>query len=953
MRSREKHLRRIDVFRDDDRNSGGKAWVRRAIALAAVLLVYVAPAAIAAPDRDQSNAYYDDARAYLEKGDVNAAVIQLKNALQSDPDNVAARYLLGEIYVRLGNGPAAEKELRKARERGLDEPRVVVALGRAYLLQGKYDAVLDEIKPDARGDEVEATVLLIRAQALMGLRRLDEAEAAVRQAASLQPDAATVHLALARVLVLKGDAKTAEEEIDKAIAGSDALVDAWVLKGELRRLKRDFETALEAFGRALDLAPDSVAAHLGRAATLIDLGRDEDARADIERVREIAKDHPLASYLAALIAARKKDYATAEDELLKVLRRADNHLPSIFLYGAVSYARNNLEQAESYLSRFVKASPDNAPARKLLAATLIRKKLPGRAIELLLPVIEQTPEDAQTLALLGSAYMQKRDFAKSTEYFQKAVEASPSTTSTLRTQLALSQMAIGKSELALSELKAAFELNADEVQAGILLALAQIKKRDYEGALASAKELEARLADNPLPFNLEGAAYLGLGKVDEARKSFEKALAIRSDYFPARMNIAQLDLRAGETEAARAQYQAILEKEKNHVGALMALAELAAREKKTKEAIALLERARETNPKAVQPRLRLVNVYIAQRAGEKALAVARELETIAGDNPEALYALARAQMAAGEVDSAIVTYRRLIGLRPDSGPALVGLAGAQIQAKDFAAARETLAKAQKAAPDYLPGRTAAIQLELLDKKYDAALALARELSADYPKAFVGPMLEGDALMRKEAFAEAAKAYRRANERQASAAVALRLYNAWRRAGDMEAAFAALRDWVEANPKDRRIRAALAGAYLNAARYTDAIAEYEKLLAASPENPILLNNLAWAYYKVGDTRARDYAQRAYDKAPQSSEIADTLGWILVNEGERERGLALLKEAAAQAPDQSEIRYHLAVALNAVGRRDEARRELETVVRSGRPFNGLDEARRLLRALSSGS
>lgn len=940
------------MFSTDDCDNRRRAWVRAVLALVAVFLVHVGPAAIAAPDRDQSNAYYDDARAYLDKGDVEAAVIQLKNALQSDPDNVAARYLLGEIYVRLGNGPAAEKELRKARARGLDEPRVVVALGRAYLLEGKYQAVLDEIKPGSRGDEIEANILLIRAQALMGLRRLDEAEAAVRQAASLQPDAAAVHLALARVLVLKGDAKTAEEEADKAIARSDTLVDAWILKGELRRLKRDFETALEAFGRALDLAPDNVAAHLGRAAALIDLGRDEDARADIEKVREIAEDHPLASYLAALIAARKKDYATAQDELLKVLRRVDNHLPSIFLYGAVSYAQNNLEQAEKYLSRFVEAAPGNAPARKLLGATLIRKRQPDRAIEALLPVIERAPKDAQTLALLGSAYMQKRDFAKSTEYFQKAVEAAPSATSAVRTQLALSQMAIGESELALSELKTAFELNPDETQAGILLALAQIRKRDFEGALASAKELEARLADNPLPFNLEGAAYLGLGKTDEARKSFEKAIAIRSDYFPARMNLAQLDLRAGDAEAARAQYQAILEKEKNHVGALMALAELAAREKRTDEAIGLLERARETNPKAIQPRLRLVNVYIAQRAGDKALAVARELETIAGDNPDALYALARAQMAAGEVDSAIVTYRRLAGLRPESGPVLVGLASAQIQAKDFTAARKTLAKAQEVAPDYLPGRAAAIQLELLDEKYDAALALARKLGADHPKSAVGPMLEGDALMRKGAFDEAAKAYRAAYGRQASAAVALRLYNARRRAGDIEAALAALRDWVEANPEDHRARAALAGAYLNAARYRDAIAEYERLLAVSPENPVLLNNLAWAYHKVGDARARDYAQRAHDKAPQSSEITDTLGWILVNEGENERGLALLKEAAAEAPDQSEIRYHLAVALNAAGRRDEARRELEAVVRSGRPFAAMDEARKLLRALSSG-
>ncbi len=923
------------------------------VALIAAALFMAAPQAVrAAANAEQSNAYYDDARAYLEKGDVNAAVIQLKNALQSDPDNVAARYLLGEIYVRLGNGAAAEKELRKARERGLDESRVIVALGRAYLLQGKFDRVIEEIKSGKRGDEVEANILLLRGQAFMSLNRLDEAEAALRGADRLRPDQAPIHVGLARILVLKKDTEGAEKEVDKAIALAPKLVDAWVLKGELARLKRDFPTALEAFGRAIDIDPNTVAGHLGRAAALIDLNRDGEARADIDAVRKTAENHPLASYLAALIAARKKDYATAQDELLKVFRTVDNHLPSIFLFGAISYAQNNLEQAEQYLTRTIEAVPNNRAARKLLGATLIRKNEPDRAIEVLSPVAESASNDAQLFALLGSAYMQKRDFAKSTEYFQKAVEISPDVAGAVRTQLALSHMAVGKSDLAVDELKTAFELNADEIQAGILLTLAQIRKRDFEGALASASELAKRLDDNPLPFNLQGAAYLGLKKTEEAKKSFEQALKIRADYFPARMNLAQIALRAGDFDAARAQYQAILDVDENNPGALIALADLASRQNRPDDALAYLERARVNNPKAIEPRLRLVNVYIARREGEKALDVAREIELIAPGNPQMLFALARAQMAAGEVSSAIVTFRRLVELEPKSAQARVALALALMQSKDFDGARKQLAKARELNPDFIRGRVAAVELEMLAKKTDAALAQARALAADQPKSSVGPMLEGDVLMRTGDFAGAIKAYETAMARQASAAMAVRLYNAHVKAGDVDGGLAVLRDWLEKTPDDHRTRLALAGAYLKAERFKDAIGEYEKLLAVSPENPVLLNNLAWSYHQIGDDRALDYARRAHDKAPQSSEITDTLGWILVREGKAAEGLDLLKKAAAQAPDQSEIRYHLAVALDAVGNKDAARRELEAVVGSGKPFSAMGEARKLLRKLSGG-
>ncbi|MEJ2327729.1 MAG: tetratricopeptide repeat protein, partial [Chromatiaceae bacterium] len=48
-----------------------------------------------------------EARSYLASGDKKAAVIELKNALQQDPGNATARLLLGETYLRLGEGASA------------------------------------------------------------------------------------------------------------------------------------------------------------------------------------------------------------------------------------------------------------------------------------------------------------------------------------------------------------------------------------------------------------------------------------------------------------------------------------------------------------------------------------------------------------------------------------------------------------------------------------------------------------------------------------------------------------------------------------------------------------------------------------------------------------------------------------------------------------------------------
>ena len=51
---------------------------------------------------------------YLAKNDNKAAIIQLKNALQSNPNLAEARFLLGSALLESGDIAGAEVELRKA-----------------------------------------------------------------------------------------------------------------------------------------------------------------------------------------------------------------------------------------------------------------------------------------------------------------------------------------------------------------------------------------------------------------------------------------------------------------------------------------------------------------------------------------------------------------------------------------------------------------------------------------------------------------------------------------------------------------------------------------------------------------------------------------------------------------------------------------------------------------------
>ena len=84
-------------------------------------------------------------------------------------------------------------------------------------------------------------------------------------------------------------------------------------------------------------------------------------------------------------------------------------------------------------------------------------------------------------------------------------------------------------------------------------------------------------------------------------------------------------------------------------------------------------------------------------------------------------------------------------------------------------------------------------------------------------------------------------------------------------------------------------------------------------------------------------------------PDNGAITDTLGWLLVQQGQLQRGLELLRKAAVQAPNTPAIRYHLAVALAKVGATQEARDTLAELVNSGQAFRDLPKAKQLLQQL----
>jgi len=901
---------------------------------------------------DEVAEYIEEGRAYLDNEEYRAAEIQLKNALQLDPASAEARFLLGLTQLRRFDGPSAVKELEYARRLNHDRQDWLIPLARAYLLTGEFDTLMETIDVEPTDpDALQSEVLALRGTAQISLGNRIEARDSFMRALALDSENYDGLLGVARLALAESDFDEARRIVTRLVDQGPERIEGWVVKGELDRMNNDHAAALAAFEKALEVQPGNIIALLGRAEAALVQGDAESARADVVRVLEVRPEHPGANFLDARLLLQDNDLEAADLALRRVIRAAPNHMPSFLLLGALHYNQNNLAQAESHLLRFVGAHPEHLPARKLLAATKMKLQSPDQAIETLRVALDgagQT-DDPQLLALLGSAYLQSGEYDLGNRYLQQAAEIAPDI-SAIRTQLALSHLASGATDQAVTELESAVDLGQGLLQADVLLVLAHLRNNNQAQAVQAAAELVEKLPDNAMPHNLLGLARMAEGSVEEAQQAFEKALEIQPSFTTAWVNLARLHTQQNDLSAAEGAYNSILQQDPDNLEALLGLAGLAERRGDGSQQLTLLEKAWESHPESLQTGMLLVRKYLENQESREALNMVRTLRIQFPDDPTVARSMGLALLANDRPRDALSQFQEILDEQADSPELWQLIASAHTQLDEHDDAIQALDRALALREDFVPALVGKVQVYARAGRPERALETARVLQNLDESASVGHKLEGDVLAQQKDFTAAAGAYQQAYDIASSGQLALLASNARRQAGDHEAAATALRNWLAVQPDDHRVRLQLAMYLDQTGRQEDAIAEYEQLLDQQPDNVVALNNLAWLYHVVGDERAVARAERAVELAPDRPEITDTLGWILVEEGEVQRGLLLLQQAAVQAPHIPDIRYHLAVAYQRVGRLEEARKELQGLLSSGEQFARRADAEALMNQLA---
>lgn len=447
-----------------------------------------------ASDEEKKLSHYERGVGYFDKAEYKAAEIELKNAIQIDPQYTAAHSKLAETYLKMGDAQGAFRAYSTVVQLDPDNTDALLKLATFYMLGKQFDdsrtrvdAVLgsdpeniealylksglddiDKNLPEAAetfrriirldGTQTRAYVGLARVLAQQG--KMEEAESNLKKAVAVDPKDVRTRLALIGFYASRNDPAQAEREFAAAIAANPQSSELYMAQGNFHLRQKKMDAAEASVLKAVELEPGNSKRYIAAARFYETIGSTDKAREMYARALEVDADD------------------------VAVLYEVARH----------HFKANEIDPADSYNEKILASRPGFMPARMLKGEILIAKRDWNGALAVFDAIIAQEPKAEQAHYYKGLAHFSK-----------------------------------GEMQVAKASLNRVIELDARNLQARLLLADIALRMRDVDSAERLSKEVIAELPDHYQAHAILGQTYLAKGQPAQAAEVFERMTALRQD----------------------------------------------------------------------------------------------------------------------------------------------------------------------------------------------------------------------------------------------------------------------------------------------------------------------------------------------------------------------------------------------------------------------------------------
>jgi tetratricopeptide (TPR) repeat protein len=863
---------------------------------------------------------YHETRAdrFYAAGQFDRAEIEYLNVLRNDSRDAQAIGRLGLIYYQEGRIQTAYPYLLKGSELATNDLALRLKLGFIYAATGRS------------GDARDAANFVL----------------------DRKPQDGDAPLLLAQSAGTPTAIAAARERLER-LAGAGDRAAYQVALGTLDFQQHDFKSAAASYQRALSLDPKFSAAWAAQATLCVAENDLTNAETNFKSAADLAPDRSSIRVVYARFKVINGDAAGGRQILEEVVKRTPDYLPAWMELAEIALVERKFDKCQEALDRVLDRDRDNFDGMMLDSRLkLVQKNLPA-AIAELERMTQIFPQASRAYYQLAQAYLANGDFDKATANLEQAIARDPDFAEATML-LAKIQIQNRNLDTAISELEKLVRQQPLQVKAQLLLAAAYRQDKRFDDAMTIYNSLEKALPGNPQIPLLIGSVYVDQNDNAGARREFDRAQEMAPDNLQVLAQLVDLDLSEKQYTAALGRVQGRLQKNPGQAELYMLQARVFSAEGEYEQSEAALRKGLAASPDNANLTLLLAQAYVVSKQNDQALV---QLDRVLAGNPKNLSALMLKASIYGlnqDFSKQADIYEKMLEIEPNDPLALNNLAYLYSEnlhqldrAYELAQRARVLLPFDPSAADTLGW------IYFLRGAYPTALGLLQQSAAALPNEPENQFHLGKVNYMLGNEDAARTAFQRALQitagpefpdrdecRTCLAILAINPQSA--DANDL----ATLEKRTAEKPDDTVALGRLAAAYQYRGKPDQAIASYEAVLRAVPNNLAAMLNLAQLYAAKNPAKAYELAQSAYKLAPDHPAVARIYGRLAYQDGDFKLANALLQQAVQRQTDDSQTLFDFGRSAYSLGKISDATTALQNALQLNLPAPQSMEAKRLL-------
>jgi tetratricopeptide (TPR) repeat protein len=513
--------------------------------------------------------------------------------------------------------------------------------------------------------------------------RPDEAIAEYREAIRLNKDDPANHYNLGTALKAQGELVEAEAVCREAVRLKNGYARAHGVLGDVLREKGDVAGAIAEYREAMRLEPDLAGPHDGLGGALRDAGRLDEAIAEHTEAIRLLHDNgrlenailvkmklPVAHYNLGLALSDKGRLDEAIAEYREAIRLKEDYPQAHTNLGKALMDKGRLDEAIAEYRQALqtkKKFPEAYKAHYNLGVALCETDRLDEAIAEFCEARRlkaDYSEAFQAHGTLGTALLHKGRTDEAITQLREALRLKENS-SLAHMNLGVALHRKGLLDEAIGEFRTAIGLDPKDAGAHNNLGAALREKGDPDGAVAAYRTaIEIDPKDARFQYNL-GNALRDKRDVDGAIAAYRTAVALDPMLADAHSKLGATLLEKGEVDAAIAEFRKGVELDPKNAEAHSDLGAALHAKGDPGGATAEWRKAIALDPKLAKPHTNLGAVLCAKGDLDGAIGEFRAAIDLDPKDAVTHYNLGNALLARGELDGAIAEYREAIRLKKD------------------------------------------------------------------------------------------------------------------------------------------------------------------------------------------------------------------------------------------------------------------------------------------------